>query len=139
MIEAFISPEGIKANWTAGARDPEGLSPDGWNTDRYFMTQPPPPADPAGPAVRLPAQPGPLSRVPGLPAPPPHAHVDRLGRAGPYFTVAGARAYLRDQPDAELHLLTTGHFVLGEELATIAAQIRAFYAKVQARAVPVGA
>ena len=40
VVEAFISPEGIKANWTAGARDPDGLSPDGWNMDRYFMAQP---------------------------------------------------------------------------------------------------
>ena len=40
VIEASINPERIKANWTAGARDPEGLSPDGWNMDRYFMTQP---------------------------------------------------------------------------------------------------
>jgi pimeloyl-ACP methyl ester carboxylesterase len=39
VVEAFASPEGIKANWTAGARDPEGLSPDGWNMDRYFMAQ----------------------------------------------------------------------------------------------------
>jgi pimeloyl-ACP methyl ester carboxylesterase len=27
LVEAFISPEGIKANWTAGARDPEGCRP----------------------------------------------------------------------------------------------------------------
>ena len=60
------------------------------------------------------------------------------GEQDPYFTVAGARAYLQDQPDAELHLLPAGHFALEEELATIAAQIRAFYAKVQARAVSVG-
>jgi pimeloyl-ACP methyl ester carboxylesterase len=60
------------------------------------------------------------------------------GEQDPYFTVAGARAYLRDQPDAELHLLPAGHFALEEELATIATQIRAFYANVQARAVSVG-
>jgi hypothetical protein len=41
---------------------------------------------------------------------------------------AGARAYLRDQPDAELHLLATGHFALEEELEHIAGLIRAFYA-----------
>jgi hypothetical protein len=40
----------------------------------------------------------------------------------------GARAYLRDQPDAELHLLATGHFALEEELERIAGLIRAFYA-----------
>jgi pimeloyl-ACP methyl ester carboxylesterase len=50
------------------------------------------------------------------------------GERDPYLTVEGARAYLRDQPDAELHLLTTGHFALEEELERIAGLIRAFYA-----------
>lgn len=34
------------------------------------------------------------------------------GRHDPFFTVAGARAFRRDLPDAELHLLDTGHFAL---------------------------
>jgi pimeloyl-ACP methyl ester carboxylesterase len=50
------------------------------------------------------------------------------GERDPYLTVEGARAYLRDQPDAELHLLTTGHFALEEKLERIAGLIRAFYA-----------
>jgi len=38
------------------------------------------------------------------------------------FPADGARAYLRDLPDAELHLLDTGHFALedkGEEIAVL--------------------
>jgi pimeloyl-ACP methyl ester carboxylesterase len=34
------------------------------------------------------------------------------GYYDPFFTVAGAEAYRRDLPDAELHLLEAGHFVL---------------------------
>jgi drug/metabolite transporter (DMT)-like permease len=49
------------------------------------------------------------------------------GERDPYFTVAGARAFLRDQPEAELHLLPTGHFALAEECPAIAALIRDFY------------
>jgi hypothetical protein len=49
-------------------------------------------------------------------------------RVSSYITFEGTRAYLRDQPDAELHLLPTGHFALEEELERIAALIRAFYA-----------
>jgi pimeloyl-ACP methyl ester carboxylesterase len=38
-----------------------------------------------------------------------------------YFPAAGARAYLRDVPDAELHLLDAGHFALDDHLDEIAA------------------
>ncbi len=138
VIENFISPEGIKANWTAGARDPEALSPDGWNMDRYFMTQP------HRRQIQLELlydYRNNLARYPEFQAflrqhrPP---MLIAWGEQDPYFTVAGARAYLRDQPDAELHLLPTGHFALEEELEAIAGLIRAFYANVQARAVSVG-
>jgi hypothetical protein len=91
VVEAFASPEGIKANWTAGARDPEGLTPDGWNMDRYFMAQP---------------------------------HRQRLQLELMY----DYRYNPDHQPDAELHLLPTGHFALEEELERIAGLIRAFYA-----------
>ncbi|MGK8522685.1 alpha/beta fold hydrolase [Nocardia asteroides] len=42
------------------------------------------------------------------------------------FGADGARAYLRDLPDAELHLLDTGHFALETHGAEIAALIRDF-------------
>jgi pimeloyl-ACP methyl ester carboxylesterase len=46
-----------------------------------------------------------------------------------YFTAAGARAYLTDVPDVELHLLDTGHFALATHAHEIADLIAAFYAK----------
>lgn len=48
------------------------------------------------------------------------------GRHDPLFTVAGAEAYRRDLPDAELHLLDAGHFALETNGAEIAAHIRRF-------------
>jgi pimeloyl-ACP methyl ester carboxylesterase len=45
------------------------------------------------------------------------------GKNDPFFTVEGARAYLRDIPNAELHLLDTGHFALEESADFIAQQI----------------
>ncbi|KAF0845926.1 alpha/beta fold hydrolase [Nocardia caishijiensis] len=42
------------------------------------------------------------------------------------FGADGARAYLRDLPDAELHLLDTGHFALETHGPEIAALIRDF-------------
>lgn len=48
------------------------------------------------------------------------------GRNDPFFTVAGAQAYRRDLPNAELHLLDAGHFALETNGAEIAAHIRRF-------------
>ncbi len=36
------------------------------------------------------------------------------GQNDPFFTVAGAKAFQRDLPKAELHLLDAGHFALEE-------------------------
>ena len=47
----------------------------------------------------------------------------------PVFAPAGAEAFLRDVPQAELHLLDTGHFALEEDGAEIAQIIRAFLAR----------
>ncbi|MFZ0301645.1 MAG: alpha/beta hydrolase [Terracidiphilus sp.] len=45
------------------------------------------------------------------------------GKNDPFFTVEGAKAYLRDIPKAELHLLDTGHFALEDHCDFIAQQI----------------
>jgi pimeloyl-ACP methyl ester carboxylesterase len=50
------------------------------------------------------------------------------GKNDPFFTVDGARAYLRDIPKAELHLLDTGHFALEDSSEFIARQIVKFFA-----------
>ena len=51
------------------------------------------------------------------------------GKNDPVFAPAGAEAFLRDVPNAELGLLDTGHFALEEDGAEIAQIIRAFLAK----------
>ncbi|MGW5667108.1 alpha/beta fold hydrolase [Micromonospora sp. NPDC003776] len=48
------------------------------------------------------------------------------GRHDEIFGAAGAEAYRRDLPDAELHLLDTGHFALETHGPEIAALIRDF-------------
>ena len=50
------------------------------------------------------------------------------GRYDPSFTVAGAEAYRRDVPDAEVHMLDAGHFALDEACDEVAARIRSFLA-----------
>lgn len=48
------------------------------------------------------------------------------GRGDPFFIEPGARAYLRDLPDAELHVLDTGHFALEESVPYVAPLVAGF-------------
>lgn len=51
------------------------------------------------------------------------------GAKDQYFVADGARAFLADVPNAELHLLDTGHFALATRAAEIAELIAAFHAR----------
>jgi pimeloyl-ACP methyl ester carboxylesterase len=51
------------------------------------------------------------------------------GKNDVVFPADGARAYLRDLPDAELHLLDTGHFALEDKTEEIAGLMRDFLAR----------
>jgi pimeloyl-ACP methyl ester carboxylesterase len=44
-----------------------------------------------------------------------------------FFAVDGALAYLRDVPEAEVHLLNAGHFALEDQHDQIAALMTEFY------------
>ena len=127
IVDAFVSPDGIRANWTAGARNPEALCPDGWNMDRWFMSLP------HRRAIQLDLLYDYRTNLALYPVFQSWLRQRRppvliaWGEQDPYFTVAGARAYLRDQPNAQLHLLPTGHFALEEEVDSIARLIRDFF------------
>ncbi|GAA5192578.1 alpha/beta hydrolase [Rugosimonospora acidiphila] len=51
------------------------------------------------------------------------------GRNDPVFGPEGAKAFKRDIPDAEIHLLDTGHFALETHLEPIADHVREFLAQ----------
>jgi pimeloyl-ACP methyl ester carboxylesterase len=46
-----------------------------------------------------------------------------------FFPVPGAKAYLRDLPKAELHLIETGHFALEDNCPFIAERIKKFFSR----------
>lgn len=48
------------------------------------------------------------------------------GKNDPFFAPEGALAYRRDVPNAEIHLLNTGHFALETHLEEIAGRMRDF-------------
>jgi pimeloyl-ACP methyl ester carboxylesterase len=111
-----------------GARDPEAISPDNWTIDQALLDRP---------GVDL-AQLDLLEDYKTNVAAYEswhkafRAHRPRTliiwGRNDPFFIPAGAEAYLRDLPDARLVWLDAGHFVLDENAATVAAEIKADFA-----------
>lgn len=52
------------------------------------------------------------------------------GRHDEIFGPAGAQAFSRDLPDAEVHLLDSGHFALEDQLDAVAGHIRSFLGRV---------
>ena len=56
-----------------------------------------------------------------------------LGATGVHGTEASARAYLRDLPEAELHLLDGGHWLLETHLDEVIPLMRDFLTRVHAQ------
>jgi pimeloyl-ACP methyl ester carboxylesterase len=54
------------------------------------------------------------------------------GKYDVFFTQEGAKAYLRDLPDAELHWLDAGHFALETHHTEIILRMRDFLRRVRA-------
>ena len=53
------------------------------------------------------------------------------GKHDPFFLTAGAEAFKRNLPEAELHFLDTGHFALETDSDEIATLMRGFLRKAQ--------
>ncbi len=51
------------------------------------------------------------------------------GAGDAIFGPEGARAFTRDLPDAEVHLIPGGHFLLESALDTVASDIRGFLSR----------
>jgi pimeloyl-ACP methyl ester carboxylesterase len=127
-IRNLLTPAGTRSQYETGAAATSLISPDGWTLDQHFLDLPGRTRAQIELAFDYSEN---LKRYPGwqrwL-----RRHRPRTlivwGRFDPFFPESGARAYLRDIPSAELHLLDTGHFALEDELATIAPLIDRFVA-----------
>jgi len=116
-----------KWQYTEGFRDPATrVSPDAWMLDQAYMDRP------GNKDIQL-------QMLYSYGTNPPHypewqayfrAHQPPMlitwGTGDKIFPGEGATPYLRDLPDAELHLLDTGHFALEEEGERIAGLMRDF-------------
>jgi len=123
---ASLSPETIRS-WQYGTgADPELLGPDGYELDIAYM------ARPGAEDIQLDLILDYRSNVALYPAFQAYFRDHRppllaaWGRHDPAFVPAGALAYRRDLPDAEVHLLDAGHFALETHHREIAVIIRDF-------------
>ena len=121
-----LAPDTIR-NWQYGTgSDPNLLSPDGYELDIAYM------ARPGAEEIQLDLILDYRSNVALYPAFQAYFRKHRppllavWGRHDPAFFPAGAEAYKRDLPDAEVHLLEAGHFALETHHREIAAHIRSF-------------
>lgn len=120
----MLALEYTKFGYLEGVRDPEAISPDTWTLDQHYLDLRPQPQidlflDYHANVAKYPEWQAYLREH----QPPT---LITWGRGDPFFIEPGAKAYLRDLPGAQLHLLDTGHFALEEDLTEIAALIRGF-------------
>ena len=125
-MSQVLSPQGVQFMYKTGARNPEQLSPDAWMHDQDGLQN----------AWNRKIQMGLLvdyhTNVEQYPA--WHAYFRKSqpptlivwGKNDPLFIEAGAKAYLQDIKNAELHFLDSGHFALEEDSAEIASRVTSF-------------
>ncbi|NYI03531.1 alpha/beta fold hydrolase [Allostreptomyces psammosilenae] len=118
--------EATRAQYEGGTADPSSVAPEGWLLDQYFLDQP------GRKQAQLALAYDYRSNIAAYPAWQAWLREHRpptlitWGTGDPFFPEPGARAYLRDLPDAELHLFDTGHFALEDHLPEIAPLIADF-------------
>ena len=127
-IRTLVQPETTVWQYTHGVPDPSLVSPDGYTLDNHYL------ARPGAHEIQLDLFLDYASNVEHYPdfqeyfrtRQPPLLAI--WGRNDPFFLPAGAEAFKRDIPGADVRLLDTGHFALETHAAEIAAAIRDFLA-----------
>lgn len=128
-IRGALTLEATRSQHLEGVADRELVDPDAWTLDQHWLDQP------GRAQIMLDLLYDYQSNVALYPTwqawmrehQPPM--LLPWGRNDRYFPEAGARAYLDDLPDAELHLLDTGHFALDEQLDIISELVASFIAR----------
>jgi pimeloyl-ACP methyl ester carboxylesterase len=123
----FLQLDATRAQYAEGVADPESLDPDLWTLDQHFLDLP------RRDQVMLDLFYDYTSNVALYPTWQTYlrdqqpATLVTWGANDQYFVADGARAYLGDVPNAQLHLLDTGHFALATHAEEIAELIAAFH------------
>ena len=125
-VRSFLSPETTLFQYTHGVADPSLVSPDGRSLDDHYL------ARPGAHEAQLDLLLDYASNVALYPQfqayfrkyQPPLLAV--WGKNDPFFLPAGAEAFRRDNPRAEVQFCPSGHFALETHCQEIAAAIRDF-------------
>ncbi|MFG2679671.1 alpha/beta fold hydrolase [Streptomyces sp. NPDC048392] len=129
-VRAALTPEMVRWQYVNGVADQSLVSPDAWVLDQALLGRP------GNDAVQLTLfrdYPANVALYPRLHQYFRDTRVPLLavwGANDEIFGPDGARAFRRDLPDAEIHLLDTGHFALETHLEEISGHIRDFLARV---------
>ena len=133
-LRSFLSPETTYWQYTHGVSDPSAVSPDGYSLDDFYLTRP------GAHEAQLDLFLDYASNVALYPQFQAYFHNHRppllavWGRNDPFFLPAGAEAYRRDIPGADIRFFDTGHFALETHCAEIATAIRDFLGRTKAAA-----
>jgi Predicted hydrolases or acyltransferases (alpha/beta hydrolase superfamily) len=126
QVRGLLTLAGTRMQYEAGVVDPELLSPDGWTLDQSFLDRP------ERAEAQLDLAFDYKSNVELYPVWQEWLRYNRppalivWGRGDPFFPEPGARAYRRDLPDAGIHVLDSGHFLLEDRLNEVAALVDGF-------------
>ncbi|MEV4139616.1 alpha/beta fold hydrolase [Dactylosporangium sp. NPDC049742] len=115
-----------RGQYEGGTGDPSLVAPDGWTLDQHFLDLPGRKEAQVALALDYHSNVALYPRWQRWLAEHRPPALVLWGRNDPFFPEAGAHAYLRDLPDAELHVLDTGRFALEECLPRIAPLVAAF-------------
>jgi len=125
-VRDLLTKETTIFQYAHGVTDPDRISPDSYTVDQFFLDRP------GNAAIQLDL----LYNYPSNVALYDRWHeyfrnrqprmLILWGKNDPFFTVEGAKAYQRDIPNAELHLIDTGHFALEDFSGFIAERMRKF-------------
>ncbi len=134
-VRALLTAKTTRFQYTHGAKDLKSISPDSYTFDQLFLDRS------GNDATQLDL----FHNYPSNVALYDEWHryfrdkqprtLIVWGQNDPFFTVEGAKAFLTDLPNAELHLLNAGHFALEEEGVFIAERIREFLSRATEKAV----
>ncbi len=125
-LRSFLAPDTTRWQYTHGVPDVTAVSPDGYSLDNFYLSRP------GADEIQLDLFGDYKSNVALYPTFQEYFRTKQprmlivWGTNDPFFTVEGAKAYQRDVPNAELHLIDTGHFALEDSSEFIAERIREF-------------
>jgi pimeloyl-ACP methyl ester carboxylesterase len=129
ILRNALSPEGLRSQYTDGVPNPETIAPEGYTLDAAMIQRP------GNMDIQLDLFLDYANNVKLYPAfqeyfrkfKPPLLAI--WGKNDPFFIPPGAQAYLRDNPNASVQFLDTGHFALETHVEQIARAMREFLAK----------